>query len=375
MNKSDLFWQTYLSLEKEIIEVSRFIFITDEITVRNKGVETTQPYDIQLNTFSPHIADLLVRCCVQIEAISKELYHDNGGAKPRGDKNLFFDEDCLKLIDQKWATHNKRVLVVAPYFNLTKDENKVLRPLKEAHKRGGTFWERAYQAVKHDRYASMKDGTIKAVLHALSALYLLNLYYRKDSWVTSIKEISKADYSMQSSIFAVKPPEVGQLWYGNSPLHSESPYVVRYRADDYKRIQNMQASDNEALNNYWKVQPELQDPGFQAVLAAELEKQKQDPTYRIMYIWELAKYRLHKLLPSTIPFEERKQQLLESEAWNCGVHQNNKHITPEEITVDNIDQLIGSVGTHWGIDIQKRYDSLKWTDFATNGYICEVYIP
>lgn len=26
MNKSDIFWQTYLNLEKEVIEVSRYIF-------------------------------------------------------------------------------------------------------------------------------------------------------------------------------------------------------------------------------------------------------------------------------------------------------------------------------------------------------------
>ena len=82
--------------------------------------------------FSPHISDLLVRCCVQIEALSKELYFDNGGTKPRGDTSILFDEDCLKLIDIKWQTHNKEVLIVAPFFNFTKDENRILKPLKEA---------------------------------------------------------------------------------------------------------------------------------------------------------------------------------------------------------------------------------------------------
>ena len=81
--------------------------------------------------FSPYIADLLIRCCVQIEAISKELYYDNGGTKQRGDKNLFFDEDCLKLIDIKWAIHDKRVLVVAPFFNLTKRRESNSKTIKE----------------------------------------------------------------------------------------------------------------------------------------------------------------------------------------------------------------------------------------------------
>ena len=81
MKKSDIFWQTYLSLEKEFINVSNFIFITDEITTHEHGKEITQPCNSQLETFSPYIADLLIRCCVQIEAISKELYYDNGGTK------------------------------------------------------------------------------------------------------------------------------------------------------------------------------------------------------------------------------------------------------------------------------------------------------
>lgn len=375
MNKSDIFWQTYLNLEKEMIEVSRYIFITDELTICANGVETMQSCDTQLNTFSPHIADLLVRCCVQIEAISKELYHENGGAKPRGDKTLFFDEDCLKLVDIKWSTHNKRVLVVAPFFNLNKEENKVLRPLKEAHKRGGTYWEKAYQAVKHDRFASLRYGNVKAILQALAALFLLNLYYRKDSWITTFKELSKADYSMKSSLFAVKPPVVDQLWYGNNPLQSDSPYVVRYKADDYNRIESMQKADKIALSKYWSSQPELKDPAFLLILSKELEKQKNDPSYRLMHIWELAKFRLKKMLPLTMPFEERKQKLIESEAWNCWTNQNNKHLAPDELTLDNIDKEIENVAIHWGINIQKQYDTMNWIHLAMNGAMCEVYIP
>ena len=135
MKKSDIFWQTYLNLEKEAIEVSKYIFFTDEVLENSNGRIVTKSCNTQLETFSPHIADLLVRCCVQIEAISKELYFDIGGTKPRGDSSLFFDEDCLKLIDMKWQTHNKIVMIVAPFFNFTKDENCILKPLREEHKR------------------------------------------------------------------------------------------------------------------------------------------------------------------------------------------------------------------------------------------------
>ena len=374
MKKSDIFWQTYLNLEKELIEVSKYIFVTDEITKVEKGVETTCSCKSQLETFSPHIADLLVRCCVQIEAISKELYHDIGGEKPRGSNTIFFDEDCLKEIDIRWETHNKKVLVVAPYFNLTKEENRVLRPLKEAHKRQGTYWERCYQAVKHDRYLSMPMGNVKALLHAMAALYLLNIYYRNDSWVVKYQDLRKQDFSLGSSLFAVKPPIAGQLWYGNQAQKSESPFVVTYQDEVYKRIEDIQRKESEALNNYWLQQPELREEAFLAVLAKEAEKQRQDPTHRIMYLWELAKYRLHKRIPQTLPFEEKKRLLVNSEEWNGWIHLNNKHLSAEELTVDNIDSEIDSVGTCWGMELEKRYQRLEWLPIAMNSGMCRVYI-
>ena len=306
MKKSDIFWQTYLNLEKEAIEVSKYIFFTDEVLVNGKGGIVAQSCNTQLETFSPHIADLLVRCCVQIEAISKELYFDNGGTKARGDSSILFDEDCLKLIDMKWQTHNKTVMVVAPFFNFVKDENRILKPLKEAHKRQGTYWEKAYQAVKHDRYSSLHKGNVKAFIHALAALYLLNLYYRNDSWVTKYQDISKLDYSMGSAIFTVKPPVANQLWHGNSPTITESPYVASYQDADYQRIEEMQRKEEQALNDYWINQPELREPAFQAQLQEAVEREKKDPHQRVMHIWELAKYRLNKKIPNTLTFEERK---------------------------------------------------------------------
>lgn len=375
MKKSDIYWQTYLNLEKELIEVSKFIYITDVKTYNRDGVEVVENCNTQLETFSPHLADLLVRCCVQIEAISKELYFENGGGKPRGDSTILFDEDCLKLIDIKWQTSTKQVLVVAPFFNLTKEEYKVLRPLKNAHKRQGTYWERAYQAVKHDRYGSLCCGNVKALIYAMAALYLLNLYLRNDSWVVKYQDLSKQDYGLGSALFAVKPPVSGQLWYGNQPLVSESPYVISYQEEAYKRIENAQKAEKDAQVEYWIKQPELKDPEFVALINAELEKKKQDPSYRILLIWELAKYRLNKLIPKTLPFEERRSLLINSEAWRGRINQQNKHLSPDEITADNIDKEIESVAIRWGMQIEWGFKKEEWEIFATSSAVCRVCIP
>ena len=372
MKKSDIFFQTYLNLEKDVIEVSKYIFITDEILVNGASGQVAQSCKTQLETFSPHIADLLVRCCVQIEAISKELYFDIGGSKARGDSNIFFDEDCLKSIDIKWQTHNKVVMVVAPYFNLTKDENRVIKPLKNAHKRQGTYWEKAYQAVKHDRYFSLHKGNVKALLQALAALFLLNLYYRRDKWVAKYNNISKLDYSMGSRIFAVKPPKASNLWYGNIPIDCDSPYVVKYKDADYKRIEEIQKQEEKAINDYWVRQPELQEEAFLAQLQ---EACKKESDQRVMYIWELEKYRLNKKIPNTLSFEKRKELLINSDEWNGWIHQNNDHLSVAEITEENIQDEIDKVGTRWGMESMRSIQKLEWVQIAMESEICEIYIP
>lgn len=375
MKKSDIFWQTYLNLEKEAIEVSKYIFFTDEILVNSKGGTVTQSCNTQLETFSPYLADLLVRCCVQIEAISKELYFDSGGNKARGDKDLFFDEDCLKLVDEKWQTHSKIVMVVAPFFNFTKNENRILKPLREAHKRQGTYWERAYQAVKHDRYSSLQRGNVKAFIHALAALYLLNIYYRNDSWTMQYQDISKIDYSLGSSIFAVKPPVVGQLWYENKPIISESPYVVKYQDASYQRIEEFQDKVEQETEDYWNRQPELNEPAFQEQLQKAFERAEKDPHQSVVPIWELTRYRLNKKIPNTLSFEERKKLLIRSEGWNGWVHQHGKHLSADELTEDNIQTEIDNVAIDWGLDIMKRLQKIEQYPVITNNGICEVYIP
>lgn len=368
--KTDMFWQTYLNLEKEAIDLSKYVYITDEVTVNSNGTLIHQTLNSQLETFSPYIADLLVRCCVQIEAISKELYFDNGGEKSRGDNSILFDEDCLKLIDIKWQTHSKVVIVVAPFFNLTKDENRILKPLKNAHKKQGTYWERSYQAVKHDRFLSLPKGNIKAFLHALAALYLLNIYYRNESWISKYQDISKIDYSMGSAIFTVKAPESNQLWYDNNPIIGDSPYVVSYKDEGFKRIEKIQKDENRALNDYWKNQPELKDEEFIKKLNSAYQKGD-----KVIEIWELAKYRLNKKIPESLSFDKRKELLVNSEEWNGWIHKNNNHLSEEELTEENIQKEIDVVGTLWGMEIMKKYQKNEWLPIALNNEICKIYIP
>lgn len=380
MEKSQLFWQTYLNLEKELLEVAKYIYITDTVTSYSKGSLITLSCKTQLDTFSPHIADLLIRTCIEIEAISKELYFDFGGKKDRGDKDLFFDEDCLKLIDIKCKTHQKVVMVSCPSFNLTKEENLHFKPLREAHKRQGTDWERAYQAVKHDRYTSISQGTVKNLLHAMGALYLLNFYYKNVKLTSKYLEVCKIDFSLGSSLFSVKQPNdryvisiINNQDVTDLLQSDESPFVMKYTDSYYKQILDANNTMLEEMNRYWLSQPELQEPEFIQQMIQAKAKEEKNPQQRVVPIWELAQHRLRKKIPTSLPFEERKRLFVSTPEWSGKIRQQNPHLNVDEITEANIQSEIDRAGILAGMELQQRFENMKMYKAFNEGY-CELVL-
>ncbi len=380
MDKAQIFWQAYLNLEKEFLEVARYIYITDETTSYSKQKVKKSPCNTQLETFSPLIADLLIRVCIEIEAISKELYFDLGGQKIRGDKDIFFDEDCLKLLDIKYQTHKKVVVVSCSSVNLTKDENISFKPLREAHKRQGTDWERAYQAVKHDRYSSISQGTVKNLLHAMGALYLLNIYLKKPKILLKYTDVNNYDFSLGSSIFSVKKPDSK---YANSIINNrditdvlnakDSPFVMKYTDFYYKEILATNKAMLEERNKYWCAQPELQEPEFNQQIMQAQKRGNEDPQHRFMPFQELARYRLMKKIPEELPFEERKKRLISSNEWNGSVRQRVSHLTADQLTEDNIQAEIDNVAALYGIELEQPFDNMRLNKAIYEAY-CELVL-
>lgn len=375
-----MYWQTYLNLEKELLDVAKYIYITDEITTYSKGKLIVSSCKTQLDVFSPHIADLLIRVCTEIESISKELYFRFGGGKKRGDRDLFFDEDCLKLIDIICKTHQKTVIVSCASFNLTKEENVSFRPLREAHKRQGTNWEKAYQAVKHDRYSCVSQGTIKNLLHAMGALYLLNLYNRDVKLTAKYLEVRNLDFSLGSSIFSIKQPShkyvldiINNIDVTGTLQADESPFIMKYTDSYYKQILDANKTMMEELNGYWLTQPELQEPDFIQQFIQAKEKEKNDPHQKVIPLLELARYRINKKIPASLPFEERKKLFISSSEWNGHIRQQNPHLTADEITEANIQDEIDHAGVLAGMELQQSFESIRISK-AFNEAICELVL-
>lgn len=211
----NLYWSVYKNLEQELIHLADVIHFDDN----------------QTNVYSIHIADLLIRTAVEIEAISKHLYKINGGNMNPTDaqgnaRSLFFDSDCIQELDLRWHLTKKVVNVVSSNFYFSKSENLILRPLKNCNKQGDGRWKKAYQAVKHDRVGSLNAGNISNLIKAMAALYLLNIYNMDDK----VREVeigaTEIDTNLGSAVFSVNVYKATGLSMG---AHMDDSCILQHQ--------------------------------------------------------------------------------------------------------------------------------------------------
>ncbi len=249
----NMYWSVYKNLERDVLTLADYLLFTDK----------------QLQVYSVFIADLLVRCAIEIEALSKELYIDNGGPYPVYDatnkeRNLYFDTDCLNLLKEKWNLTEKKIIIAASNFYFEDEKNRILQPLKKAHKRGssGSKWKQAYQAVKHDRSNSIEKATVENLIHALGSLYILNIYY-KESAIKSSKEF---DYSQGSNIFtsfsvdATLTSLTSKMKDTDISNYSELPFAIfvkKYTAETVVEIEKEMIDEDEKIRDFCMSEPSV----------------------------------------------------------------------------------------------------------------------
>lgn len=209
---TQFFWNAYKRLEKEVLSLSEYIHFSDD----------------QLSVYSPRISDLLVRTAIEFESLAKELYYENGGAKPE-DRDLYFDTDCMGLLESKWLLSKKTIFINTPYFYFNDPANTTLTPLYNTFKRrkSASKWQRAYHAVKHDRIHNLKKGNVFNLINALGALYILNIYYR-DAKFESVNDnnASNIDWGLGSEVYSVK------VSFESSGASNEHIYVKKADYDE-----------------------------------------------------------------------------------------------------------------------------------------------
>ena len=235
MEKYNSYWPIYKNLEDETINLTKYIQFSDD----------------QLKVYSMYISDLIMKIVVEIEDLSKKIYMLNGGKDvfdENGNKrDLYFDTDCINYLNSIWGICDRYIMVSCSHFNFTNEENKLLRPLKNANKNGdkSSKWNKAYQAVKHDRRENIKKGNLKNLIEALGALYILNLYYRDDK-IENFKE-ERFDNRFGSDIFSASYVDVSKTSFNINGDDStidmnekkkipNSVFIIKYNDESWENI-------------------------------------------------------------------------------------------------------------------------------------------
>ena len=239
----NLYWSVYEALEEETLVIADNILFNDK----------------QLDVYSVKLGNLIVRCVIEIEALSKELYCSLGGEamifdeKKSKNRYPYFDTECLDLLVKKWKINNKKIQIVSStmYFN---QDNSVLAPLHKSNRARdkGSLWNKAYQALKHNRTQSMDKATVRNLLNALGSLYILNLYYRNDSFWYDVPIEGREEYRTHSKIFSPFVCDVSTYLplcnddniikaNTNSPF-DESIYIKKYTDDSVTQIRDLMYS-------------------------------------------------------------------------------------------------------------------------------------
>lgn len=182
-----MYWPVYKNLETEVTSLMYSIHVDD----------------LQLAVYSSRISDLIIRSVVEIESISKTLYFENGGKKR---KNIHFDYDALSFLDDVWKLSSK--IIIINNVNCFQSE-KILKPFVPDYRTSAgklTYsWNNAYQSLKHDRINSLHMGNLKSLFNSMAALFVLNVYYKKERYdLADDANGTKFLLNLGSDIFSIK---------------------------------------------------------------------------------------------------------------------------------------------------------------------------
>lgn len=211
MNSESVTYQlSYHKLEQELEALSYDIHICDS----------------QLEVYSTHIADMILRACMDIEAISKILCNKEN--PERHNCHSKFDHQCL----QELNFYKDCTLLIMPTQSITEKKLKIYFPFDKSDNDGSKNiyqWDIAYQNLKHNKTTGLtKYGNIKNLIYALSALFTLNCH------------LSGSDIS--STVFCRLSPPNGSYW---------KPATQRVRADSLSgEEKDFYKSKIESLEEY-----------------------------------------------------------------------------------------------------------------------------
>jgi len=177
--KKNLFWPIYQKIENEFKDLSYFISIDNN----------------QLDVYSIKIADLILRTVSESECIAKELCKKNNIEFKNSDGAISDKVIFQEYIEKLDSVYNMKKKLVSFEFNNSSHDTftEKLMPFNmqsdesDDKSESALSWYESYNNIRHDRIAHLPEANLKNLIYAMSALFLLNIYYL-DEVFYSIKD-------------------------------------------------------------------------------------------------------------------------------------------------------------------------------------------
>ena len=224
---NQIYFPVYERIEREILELSSAIYFNDD----------------HASVYSVNIADLIIRCSVEIESIAKDIYRKETNIEPVN------PGVCFRWMEDQWGISKKSIFIDSPNFHFKEKLMPMFCPFEYKNDSEDDYYSQ-YNAIKHERVKNLSKANLYTLIRALGALYILNLYYCNDSlYLGKDRFGSKIDKKKYSKIFSFyiapcidvvsldsqKNIEQERCIYKISRKGSEYAFKLEYR-DDFDEI-------------------------------------------------------------------------------------------------------------------------------------------
>ncbi|GEM_PF-4072313 len=236
---NNLYFPVYKQIETEVIGLASSIYFADD----------------QLSVYSLKIAELILRCAVEIESLVKDIYRNNIKEEPEK------PGACLKWMDDNWKISNKEVFIVSPVFHI--DSFRVIKPFDYKDKSPEDFYS-SYCAIKHDREKNLSKANLNTLIRSLAALYILNIYFLGERfYLGEDQHASKLDKSAGSQVFvfSVAPSPYNTLYTSEEKIVPETCiYKITRKESEYAFNITFKTTYNEIKTlNVFRIGKEYQE--------------------------------------------------------------------------------------------------------------------
>lgn len=126
--------------------------------------EYIEPSQSNLSTFSHRTFELLVRACIEVEALCKLVFVKNNVVLNRPNIIRYSDlNQAMRLSEYEVSSNGFQHFPFTPFKSFSNPLRKERSP----------SWYRAYNNVKHNRTDKFSDASLENVIQAVGGVYVL----------------------------------------------------------------------------------------------------------------------------------------------------------------------------------------------------------